>query len=391
MVWVGLISYPLYLWHWPVLSFLYILNGGRPSLAVRAGAVVFSVVAAYLTYRLIELHFRNNLRYHAKNLCLVALALATLGVGFAIYLDHGMPGRAISKRIANKAGASYVFLPSLPAGITTCANNAAIEPALQQYCHQYMVKSGAPTVAVWGDSSSGAWSYMFYKMAEQHGFNMVLISHPSCPPLIGVRKSFYLLPESRKYCSDARLGETVLKSLSTLQPQAVALIGAWDNYSYYGDEHATTNEYITTELDADATATSSIAAVRSQLPLTIEALDRLTNVLVFNSWPSLLAWPNYQIDRLPFFRPSSPMPLKSAMQHAKESAVAHEVIASELASGRTRRTRVFDPAVKVCSTECVMSLDNIGLYSDTYHITSSGSALFTEDVWAVLGPMVTRH
>mgnify|MGYP001061740575 CR=1 FL=1 len=46
MVWVGLISYPLYLWHWPLLSYARIVQGGEPSLYVRVVLVVAAVLSA---------------------------------------------------------------------------------------------------------------------------------------------------------------------------------------------------------------------------------------------------------------------------------------------------------------------------------------------------------
>jgi peptidoglycan/LPS O-acetylase OafA/YrhL len=388
MVWFGKISYPLYLWHWPALAFAHILYGAIPSIAVRGGVVVFSVLAAYLTYLLIELQFRNNHRLGAKSFSLIFIALIISVVGLAIYIDQGVPDRAISVRIANKGGASFVYRPSFPTGITTCTDNAAIRSVLQPHCRQYINKIDAPTVVIWGDSSSGAWSYLFYKLAEQNRFNVVLISHPSCPPLIGVRKSFHHHPESQKYCSDARLGDTVLQSIRALKPKAIVLIGAWNGYSHYQDVGATSNEYITTNLTDNANAESSIAAVRSQLPLTIEALDGIASVLVFNSWPSLLAFPNYSIDRLPFLQPTQRTPLKSASQHRLESTIVHETIANELTSYRIKRTRAFDPAKIVCNTMCEISLENIALYGDAYHVTSSGSALFEKDVWDILRPMI---
>jgi peptidoglycan/LPS O-acetylase OafA/YrhL len=58
-VWVGLISYPLYLWHWPLLSFGNIMSG-KPSAAFRAGALVASVVLAWLTYKFVELPVRTG-------------------------------------------------------------------------------------------------------------------------------------------------------------------------------------------------------------------------------------------------------------------------------------------------------------------------------------------
>ena len=48
MVWVGLISYPLYLWHWPLLSFARIFKGGTPTVEVRIALVLASVGLAHL-------------------------------------------------------------------------------------------------------------------------------------------------------------------------------------------------------------------------------------------------------------------------------------------------------------------------------------------------------
>lgn len=57
-VWVGLISYPLYLWHWPLLSFANIVSV-RPSIPYRFAALLASVALAYLTYLFLELPIRR--------------------------------------------------------------------------------------------------------------------------------------------------------------------------------------------------------------------------------------------------------------------------------------------------------------------------------------------
>jgi len=53
-VWFGLISFPLYLWHWPLLSFARIVESEVPSRNIRISAVVLSIVLAWLTFRLVE-------------------------------------------------------------------------------------------------------------------------------------------------------------------------------------------------------------------------------------------------------------------------------------------------------------------------------------------------
>lgn len=61
----GKISYPLYLWHWPLLSFAYIIKGGIPEWWVRAVCVLGAVFLAWLTYRYIETPLRTRIQLKA--------------------------------------------------------------------------------------------------------------------------------------------------------------------------------------------------------------------------------------------------------------------------------------------------------------------------------------
>jgi len=68
LVLLGLISYPLYLWHWPILTFLRLSMPDDPSTALRVGAVALAVVLAWLTYRLLELPIRPSFAYRKSRL-----------------------------------------------------------------------------------------------------------------------------------------------------------------------------------------------------------------------------------------------------------------------------------------------------------------------------------
>jgi peptidoglycan/LPS O-acetylase OafA/YrhL len=59
MVWCGLISYPLYLWHWPLLSFFHIIYG-RLSTGQAVACVLSATILATLTFRYIERPFRHR-------------------------------------------------------------------------------------------------------------------------------------------------------------------------------------------------------------------------------------------------------------------------------------------------------------------------------------------
>lgn len=86
-VWVGLISYPLYLWHWPLLSLLRTLSGGQLSVPQRWLALGASVPLAYVTYRFVE----RPLRYgqNAERIAAVLLAVMVVIGCLGAFVWHG--------------------------------------------------------------------------------------------------------------------------------------------------------------------------------------------------------------------------------------------------------------------------------------------------------------
>lgn len=110
MQFVGRISYPLYLWHWPLLSFPAIILGKEPSLGLRLLAVVASVVLAFATYRLIERPIRYRGRLAVPAIA-SAIALALVGFsGIAVMLKQGIPDRPAIQRLE---GAQALFVGPL--------------------------------------------------------------------------------------------------------------------------------------------------------------------------------------------------------------------------------------------------------------------------------------
>ncbi|MDN6883591.1 acyltransferase family protein [Variovorax sp. CAN2819] len=90
MVWVGLISYPLYLWHWPLLSYARIVTGGEPPLQLRIVLVVASVVLAWATYRFLERFVKLHLSPTIlRGLAGAGAALALAGV--LVFLGRPLP------------------------------------------------------------------------------------------------------------------------------------------------------------------------------------------------------------------------------------------------------------------------------------------------------------
>jgi peptidoglycan/LPS O-acetylase OafA/YrhL len=97
LVWVGLISYPLYLWHWPLLSFARIVAGETPTVPVRIAAVVLSVILAALTYEVVEKPIRHGRRRRFTVPVLCTLMVAVLATAIGTYRAGGLFERPINR------------------------------------------------------------------------------------------------------------------------------------------------------------------------------------------------------------------------------------------------------------------------------------------------------
>jgi len=114
LVWFGLISYPLYLWHWPLLSFARILEGGMPSRNIRIAAVVISVVLAWLTMKWIEKPFRfGNQRIRLKVATLCGLAFVIGFSGFIVHKVGLSKAHTPEELVIGKRGGKYAIGSSL--------------------------------------------------------------------------------------------------------------------------------------------------------------------------------------------------------------------------------------------------------------------------------------
>lgn len=148
MVWIGLISYPLYLWHWPLLSFAQIVESGQPSPSIRGAAIAAAFVLAALTYYLLEKPLRRYARIRIK---ITALALSMFFIaasGAALFQFNGFAGRASVQESAEQQKA--LILVEDVANAQACKKRYGFD-SLYAYCQ--LAKVGQePTVALVGDS-----------------------------------------------------------------------------------------------------------------------------------------------------------------------------------------------------------------------------------------------
>ncbi len=124
VVWVGLISFPLYLWHWPLLSFARTIESAAAPLGVRVALVAASFVLAWGTYRFVERPIRFGSRSGLKALGLAALMAAVGSAGFAVFSLDGVPERRAAQPIVRYEGdvGRDAYLEYMVQHFKRCAN-----------------------------------------------------------------------------------------------------------------------------------------------------------------------------------------------------------------------------------------------------------------------------
>jgi len=113
-IWIGLISYPLYLWHWPILSFARIVEGEMPSRNVRIVAVLLSAGLAWLTVKLIERPFRHSNHRMGLKLSLLCIFASGLGIfGLVVGSRDFSKSHGFEKVLIERKGFEHGFGTSL--------------------------------------------------------------------------------------------------------------------------------------------------------------------------------------------------------------------------------------------------------------------------------------
>ena len=226
VVWIGLISYSAYLWHWPILAFLR-YGGVNISLPVGAIVIVSTFAAAWLSYTYVETPFRKA-RYGALMVFarMYFLPASILGVIAVISL----------------ATDGLIFHRYFPDYISRLENvRVSLQPAyrLDYVCQRERVSIkdlenpdcllGSPenpnSVVLWGDSNAAHYIGMLSVFSETAGFQFRNIEVGSCPPLYA-NPSKFISPRRREDCQISnRLIWSFLNEFET-----VIISASWTGY-----------------------------------------------------------------------------------------------------------------------------------------------------------------
>lgn len=185
VLYIGLISYSLYLWHWPVLVAIKGLSFHEPSLVMKTGALGAGFVLAALSYHFIETPIRRNKELFTNMRLAVAapvLMLAIAGSGLLIHLEQGAANR-FPQPVIQAYEAALSDNPRRPECLFSEARPFSIEDICLSAHSQPATK---PDIVIWGDSHASALQPALEKAAKQAGINFAFAAYSSCPSISGL-------------------------------------------------------------------------------------------------------------------------------------------------------------------------------------------------------------
>jgi len=179
LVSIGLISYPLYLVHWPLLSYAYIIKGEAPSVEVRIGLLIASGLLACLIYLFIEKPVRFGRDRGLKTLIASSAVVIVAFVGLATMSANGFPSRSVVQ--INKVIEDDLKTPvGSRTSDASCLQLLGIRPDSDETC---LINGPNPEYLIIGDSTGMAFNSAAYTGAS--GLNTALVathSHVWSPP-----------------------------------------------------------------------------------------------------------------------------------------------------------------------------------------------------------------
>jgi len=181
VVFVGLISYSLYLWHWPILAFLRYWLGARLEVWVGALALAATFPLALLSWRFVEQAFRRP-KHDAVARAPFAMAavsmLAVVGLGLSIILNDGFRSRFPNDVLTIVDG---IEIPRVYASDEENAKRGTF-PALGSRDST----SSEVDVVIWGDSHALAIGHLADRLAEKYGLSGRIAADSSATPVLNV-------------------------------------------------------------------------------------------------------------------------------------------------------------------------------------------------------------
>ena len=333
-IWLGKISYPLYLWHWPVLVLPIALFARDLERWERVVALVATVILADLTNRFVE----EPLRVKSFAPRLVILSTATAMV-VSLLVGYGITKSTTSSILVDGRQVTLASIESRPAPYDNGCH-LSYQKSVSPLCEFGKLDSNK-TVILYGDSHAAQWFPALEKLAIEKGFKLITLTKSACPSIDVTRKSVGAFKMSN--CAEWR--ESAIKRIAEAKPDLVVL-SSFEHFVPPGGLQNVNQWW----------AEGSERTYRALQPLTSKIVYLLDTPLPKRNIPDCLA-------------------STSADKCSADSNLGLPQIAN---------FEIIDPAIWLCQVDCPGIVRGNVAYRDGSHISVATSLELSDSLWQAL-------
>lgn len=379
MINIGKISYSLYLWHWPLLSFYAYWLAGMPVQWYVIDALIgLSFLMAFLSWKYIEQPFLaiNQIQFRRVSFSIIFLIILLICFGSAVIVTQDNLGNSATRQLHYAAAIKSRNPLQSDCLYKTDKFTNNID---KNKCTIGNSESNSVTFLVWGDSHADAIVPAFDKLAQEYHLKGVQMSMSISPPLLNVERAHSTTEEKKAYQNFVQNTLTQLATMPDLKHiflvnrATIYALGTRSEYEYNSGDNIDFPVY-----------SPSQHQYKSQIAFQ-QGLEQLIDQLIAMNKHVWLVLPVPEVDRL--------VPTWLAM-HTKSTEdiwvegyplrrAALEPLFAAIQSKYGNQVSFINPATLLChaqKAECLIATKGDSLYYDDDHLSVQG-AQFIADIF----------
>ena len=357
VVYIGLISYSLYLWHWPIIIILRFTFPDSLLFTNVFFLLLISLIISSFSYHYIEQPFRGSegkLFFSRRLLILSSLFIIFLLLFFTLV---GISKNGYEKRFSEEiVSFDKARIPDLL--FKHCDDKSSVE----NWCHIGDIKNPADTIFI-GDSHLLSWAPVLDLILQKRNKSAILSVLSACPPIFRIYKFGSNFRKNGSACIDHSFNvEKFIKNNSKIVN--VVLVGYWSQYSLNDDNFQIINY--------ENKIYKSNEAVKQGLQQTIFKLIQYNKKIII-------------LGPVPFYKRSVPL------EHAISLKNKKKYIADTKIKQRQKNIEFFkiidnflsnesiyyaNPLDWMCDKDCITLVDGKSIYWDNSHLHNFGALSF---------------
>lgn len=363
LVFIGLISYSLYLWHWPILVFSKYYAIVELNILQKSTLFVVVFILSIFSWRYIETPFRRNVFHKNRFMLFTTSAFASLGaliIGLVIMLNNGFPNRFHEsfKLVLEQEDTEWLQWHS-------CENVMERLESNQELCNLGAEDSEASFI-LWGDSHARALASGVNLSATRNNVSGKIVSQSACPPLLSI--------ELRGRLSCHNYNQAVLNYIAShAEIETVILASRWAyaaNGNLFKDDTANIELL---DLDAADATGNNAELFEIGLRRTVDAIRKIgREVLLVGQIPEVA----YDVPSAFTIATITHRDINSIIattldEYRKRTELVDSVFKD---LDNEDKVEILSPYASICDQErCSVVKDNTPLYRDDHHLSTFGS------------------